>query len=99
MPPAVRLGWASPGSLHAVDVDYSSEQPASADVTITCAGRTVLTLSNQSADRTLYPRVPVQYATGADLPGGLEEPLLRTGEAPFRSGTPRQPRLSELPAA
>jgi hypothetical protein len=72
--------WVSPGSLHAVDVDFASGQPATADVTITCAGRTVLTLANQNADRTIYPRVPVQDATGADVPGQFVEPLLPHGE-------------------
>lgn len=61
-------------------MDYAPGQPATTDVTITCAGRTVLALSNQSADRTLYPRVPVHDAIGADVPGQFEEPLLRTGE-------------------
>lgn len=72
--------WMTPGSLHAVDVDYAAGQPATTDVTITCGGRSVLTLTNQSGDRTVYPRIPVQDATGADIAGQFEKPLLRDSE-------------------
>jgi hypothetical protein len=72
--------WLTRGVLRAVDVDFASGQPTGADVTITSGGRSVLTLANQSADRTVYPRVPAHDAGGAEIAGEFDRPLLRDGE-------------------
>ncbi len=72
--------WLTRGVLRAVDVAFASGQPTGADVTIASAGRILLTLTNQSADRTVYPRVPAHDAAGAEVVGEFERPLLRDGE-------------------
>lgn len=83
-PPGSAFGearaWLTRGALRAVDVDFASGQPASADVTITSGGRGLLTLANQSSDRTLYPRVPAHDASGTEIAGEFDRPLLRDGE-------------------
>lgn len=65
--------------LVGVGVDYAAGQPATADLTITNDGRTILTLANTSTDVVVLPRVPVQDAVGANISGRGEEPPLLDG--------------------
>lgn len=57
------------GTLRAIFVDFTS-MPATTDITITEVGgmgRTLLTITNQNADKVYYPLVLAQGITGADL--------------------------------
>jgi hypothetical protein len=76
-----RRAWLTPARLHAVEADYADGQPAAATLALISRGRTILELANQNADRTVHPRVPVQDATGADIPDEFERPLLSDAES------------------
>jgi hypothetical protein len=51
-------------------------QPSTLDLTVTNGGRTLLTLTNVAADRLVALKLPVQDATGADVAGQLDHPLV-----------------------
>jgi hypothetical protein len=74
---SAEFGLYLPAKLEAVEVDYAATAPATTDLTISCEGRTILTLSNSASDRVVYPRVPVQDMTGADIAGPFVLPTLR----------------------
>lgn len=71
------FGVPTSARLEAVEVDYAGTAPATTDLTVTCEGRTVLTLTNTATDVTVLPRVPVHDATGAAIAGQFDKPVLR----------------------
>lgn len=61
------------GRVVAVDVDFHASAPATTDVTLTAAGRTILAVTNSATDKTYYPRHAVQTSAGADIASRNEE--------------------------
>lgn len=58
--------------IEAIQIDYHASAPATTDVTIWESdglGRAILTLSNQNADRVVYPRHATHLPDGTDGAG------------------------------
>jgi len=49
-------------------------QPNTLNVTVANSARTLLTLTGITADRLVAPKLPVQSATGSDLPDEVDSP-------------------------
>lgn len=65
-----------PCRLHAVQLDYHASAPATTDVTITNAGRTVATRSNSATDVIQLPREQVVDTSGSPVTGAYDKPYL-----------------------